>query len=68
LAAIKLIVDNLVTCVENGEDETARLGMANGALLAGISFSNSMVGVVHETVEIRTEAGYNLASRSQARS
>jgi alcohol dehydrogenase len=47
VAAIRLIVDNLVTCVENGEDETARLAMANGALLAGISFSNSMVGVVH---------------------
>jgi len=47
VAAIKLIVDNLATCVENGEDETARLAMANGALLAGISFSNSMVGVVH---------------------
>ncbi len=25
----------------------ARLAMANGALLAGISFSNSLVGVVH---------------------
>ncbi len=47
VAAIKLIVDNLVVCVENGKDETARLAMANGALLAGISFSNSMVGVVH---------------------
>jgi alcohol dehydrogenase len=47
VAAIKLIVDNLVTCVENGKDETARLAMANAALLAGISFSNSMVGVVH---------------------
>ena len=47
VAGIKLIIDNLITCVENGEDETARLAMANGALLAGISFSNSMVGVVH---------------------
>jgi len=47
VAAIKLIVDNVIACVENGKDETARLAMANGALLAGISFSNSMVGVVH---------------------
>jgi alcohol dehydrogenase len=47
LAAIKLIMDNVVKCVENGRDETARLAMANGALLAGISFSNSMVGIVH---------------------
>ena len=47
VAAIKLIMDNVTMCVQNGKDETARLAMANGALLAGISFSNSMVGVVH---------------------
>jgi len=47
LAAIKLIVENVIRCVENGKDETARLAMANGALLAGMSFSNSMVGIVH---------------------
>ncbi len=47
VAAIRLVTDNLITCIENGKDETARLAMANAALLAGISFSNSMVGVVH---------------------
>lgn len=47
IAAIKLIMDNLIRCIENGKDETARLAMANAALLAGISFSNSMCGVVH---------------------
>jgi len=47
LAAIKLIMENLVACVEHGNDEHARLAMANAALIAGISFSNSMVGVVH---------------------
>ena len=47
IAAIKLIVDNLVKCVEDGKDEKARLAMANASLLAGISFSNSMVGIVH---------------------
>jgi len=47
VAAIKLIMDNLVKCVENGKDEKARLDMANAALLAGISFSNALVGVVH---------------------
>jgi alcohol dehydrogenase len=47
LAAIKLIMDNLIKCVENPGDENARLAMANGALLAGMSFSNSMCGVVH---------------------
>jgi alcohol dehydrogenase len=47
LGAIRLIMDNLVKCVTDGKDETARLAMANAALLAGISFSNSLVGVVH---------------------
>ncbi|HEO70082.1 MAG TPA: iron-containing alcohol dehydrogenase [Candidatus Hydrogenedentes bacterium] len=47
LAAIHLTMDHLIPCVENGEDEQHRLAMANAALLAGISFSNSMVGVVH---------------------
>jgi alcohol dehydrogenase len=47
IAAIKLIMENLPKAVENGADENARLAMANAALLAGISFSNSLVGVVH---------------------
>lgn len=47
IAAIKLIMENLIKCIEHGEDEQARLAMANAALIAGISFSNSMVGVVH---------------------
>ena len=47
VAAIRLIFDNLVTCTKSGDDKAARLAMANGALLAGISFSNSMVGIVH---------------------
>ncbi len=47
VAAVDLIFKNLVTCVEKGDDEKARLAMANAALLAGVSFSNAMVGVVH---------------------
>jgi alcohol dehydrogenase len=46
-AAIELIRRYLVRATENGKDEEARLGMANAALLAGIGFSNSMVGLVH---------------------
>ncbi len=46
-AAIPLIRDNLVTAVRDGKDEDARMAMANAALLAGIAFSNSMVGMVH---------------------
>ena len=47
VAAITLIREYLFTAVENGKDKTARFAMANAALLAGASFSNSMVGVVH---------------------
>jgi alcohol dehydrogenase len=47
IAAIKLIMDNLLKTIENGQDADARLSMLNGSLIAGISFSNSMVGVVH---------------------
>ncbi len=46
-AAIELVRKYLVRAVENGRDEEARLGMANASLLAGIAFSNSMVGMVH---------------------
>lgn len=46
-AAIELVRKYLVRATENGKDEEARLGMANAALLAGIAFSNSMVGLVH---------------------
>ena len=45
--AIELIMDNMVKCIEKPGDENARLAMANAALIAGLSFSNSMVGVVH---------------------
>jgi alcohol dehydrogenase len=46
-AAIRLVMANLVRTVEHGGDEQARLAMANAALLAGMAFSNSMVGMVH---------------------
>lgn len=41
------IVQNLPTAVRNGRDKQARMAMANGSLLAGAAFSNSMVGLVH---------------------
>ena len=31
----------------DGKDEKARLAMANASLMAGVAFSNSMVGIVH---------------------
>lgn len=46
-AAINLIREYLDRAVENGKDEKARLAMANASMLAGVAFSNSMVGLVH---------------------
>ncbi len=45
--AIELIGKNLVNAVRNGKDLQARMAMANASLMAGIAFSNSMVGAVH---------------------
>lgn len=46
-AAIKLIKDNIEKALQNGNDKKVRLAMANASLMAGIAFSNSMVGLVH---------------------
>lgn len=46
-AAIKIIRDNIIKAVEEGENESVRLAMANASLMAGAAFSNSMVGIVH---------------------
>jgi alcohol dehydrogenase len=47
VSAIEIIRDNLDTAVTDGKNLDARLAMANAAYLAGASFSNSMVGLVH---------------------
>lgn len=47
ISAIKLIFENLVKAVENPKDKDARINMLNASTLAGIAFSNSMVGIVH---------------------
>jgi alcohol dehydrogenase len=47
LAAIRMIGGNLLNVVKNPADQEGRLLLANGATLAGIAFSNSMVGMVH---------------------
>lgn len=46
-AAIELIREHLPRAVADGKDTAARMAMANAALMAGIAFSNSMVGLVH---------------------
>jgi alcohol dehydrogenase len=45
--AIKLIMEYIDEAVNNGTNKDARLALANGSLLAGVAFSNSMVGNVH---------------------
>ncbi len=47
ISAINLIRDNLLQAVQNSRDKNVRLAMANAACMAGIAFSNSMVGMVH---------------------
>jgi len=47
LSAIRLISRNLLRVVKKPGDLEGRLALANGAILAGMAFSNSMVGLVH---------------------
>ncbi len=47
LLAIRLISENILKAIKNPGDLNARLALANGSALAGMSFSNSMVGMVH---------------------
>jgi len=47
LSAIKLISQMLPKAMEKGDDPDVRLAMANASTMAGIAFSNSMVGMVH---------------------
>lgn len=46
-AAIQLLAAHLVEVVADGKNKELRLALANAATMAGIAFSNSMVGVVH---------------------
>ncbi|HPI14330.1 MAG TPA: iron-containing alcohol dehydrogenase [Spirochaetota bacterium] len=47
IAAIRLISANLLKVIKKPGDLQGRLDLANGAILAGMAFSNSMVGIVH---------------------
>ena len=46
-AAIRMIAENITEATRNGGNKTARFNMAVASTMAGISFSNSMVGAVH---------------------
>ncbi|MGG3471388.1 iron-containing alcohol dehydrogenase [Neobacillus pocheonensis] len=47
LSAMKLIVNNLVSAYQDGENMDAREAMSLGALQAGMAFSNASVCLVH---------------------
>lgn len=47
LRAIALILDNLPRAWEQGRDIAARTGMAQGSLLAGVAFSQTMTNACH---------------------
>ena len=47
MAAVSLIFKHLLNVVKNPGNQDGRLALANAATLAGIAFSNSMVGMVH---------------------
>ncbi len=47
MSAIQLITHNVVNVVKKPNDMEGRLALANASAMAGIAFSNSMVGMVH---------------------
>ncbi|MGM0602248.1 MAG: iron-containing alcohol dehydrogenase [Bacillota bacterium] len=47
LTAVKLIGKYLRSAVKEGDNTKYRMAMANASLMAGIAFSNSMVGIIH---------------------
>ncbi|MAM85781.1 MAG: alcohol dehydrogenase [unclassified Hahellaceae] len=46
-AAIRLISENLIATLQTPKDKQLRLKLAQASTMAGIAFSNSMVGLVH---------------------
>ena len=46
-AAIDLIREYLPIALDRPDDVAARLALANAALMAGVAFSNALVGIVH---------------------
>lgn len=46
-SSMEIIRDNLIDVTKNGENKQKRLAMANASLMAGVAFSNSMVGIIH---------------------
>lgn len=47
LKAIRMISQNLINVIRNPKDIQGRLALAGASAMAGIAFSNSMVGMIH---------------------
>ncbi len=47
ITAIRKITDNLLKVLDTPKDEQGRLELAQASTMAGIAFSNAMVGLVH---------------------
>ena len=47
MEAIEMVSNNIMTVMTSPDDADARLALGTAAALAGIAFSNSMVGMVH---------------------
>ncbi len=47
VTAIRYVMNNLPAVLEKPEDKIARLNLAAASTMAGIAFSNSLVGLVH---------------------
>jgi alcohol dehydrogenase len=46
-AAVRKISDNILTVMDDPANADGRLALAEGSTMAGIAFSNAMVGMVH---------------------
>jgi len=46
-SAVRKVSENIITVIDNPSDTASRLELAQAATMAGIAFSNSMVGLVH---------------------
>ncbi len=45
--SVKIIWENLPVAIKDGKNKQARLNMSDASVMAGMAFSNSMVGIIH---------------------
>ena len=66
LEAIRLIAENILNVVKKPNDMEGRLALANASALAGMAFSNSMVGMVHMLGHARPGGSADVGSHVEA--